>query len=62
MFKPRHIEWNEANAHAHFEKHGVRFDYAARVFLDDVRADFDASRPQDGEERRKAVGMMEGKL
>jgi len=62
MFTPSSIEWNDANAEAHFAKHGVRFEYAARVFLDASRADFDASRAEDGEERRKAVGMIEGKL
>jgi uncharacterized protein len=62
MFTPSSIEWSDVNAEAHFAKHGVRFDYAARVFLDPDRADFDVSRPEDGEVRRKAVGMIEGKL
>jgi uncharacterized DUF497 family protein len=59
---PREIEWDEANAEAHLAKHGVPFDFAARVFLDPGRADFDATHAEDGEVRRKAVGMIEGKL
>jgi putative transcriptional regulator len=62
VFRPRRIEWNDANAESHFAKHGVRFEFAARIFLDLDRADFDTSRDADGEERRKAVGMIEGKL
>lgn len=62
MTSPLQITWNQANAEAHFAKHGVRFDYAARVFLDTAHVDLDASRDADGEARRKAVGMIEGKL
>lgn len=62
VFRPDRIEWNDANAETHFLKHGVRFGYAARVFLDSDRADWEVSRPQDREERHKSVGMIEGKL
>ncbi len=62
MFHPDDVDWDNANAEAHFTKHGVPFDYAARVFLDPDRADLDVSRAEDGEERRKAVGMIESKL
>lgn len=62
VFRPDRIEWKDANAETHFLKHGVRFEYAARVFLDSDRADWDVSRPQDGEARRKSVGTIEGKL
>ncbi len=62
VFEPTKIEWNDANAEAHFTKHGVRFAFAARVFRDPARADYDASRSEDGETRCKAVGMIEGKL
>lgn len=56
------MKWDNAKAVSNEAKHGVPFDYAARVFLDDDRADLDASRNADGEERRKAVGMIEGRL
>src|SRR5476651_1395365 len=41
---------------------GVPFAYAARVFLDPRIVEFDASRDGDGEARRKAVGLIVGKL
>lgn len=56
------MKWDNAKAVSNEAKHGVPFDYAARVFLDDDRADLDASRNADGEERRKAVGRIEGRL
>lgn len=30
----REFEWDDAKARANLAKHGVPFDYAARVFLD----------------------------
>ena len=62
METPREFEWDDANAEAHFAKHGVRFDFVVRVILDPAYVDFDASRAEDGETRRKAVGMIDGKL
>ena len=56
------FEWDEAKALANLAKHGVPFEYAAAVFLDPLGIDFDASRPGDGELRRKFVGRIEGRL
>jgi uncharacterized DUF497 family protein len=56
------FEWDEAKARANLAKHGVPFDYGARVFLDPGLVEFDASREGDEEVRRKAVGLIEGKL
>ena len=56
------FEWDDDKAAANLAKHGVTFEYAARVFLDTLRVDFDASHPEDGETRRKAVGMIAGLL
>jgi uncharacterized DUF497 family protein len=56
------FDWDDAKAAANLIKHGVPFAYAARVFLDPDLIDFDATRPEDGEVRRKAVGMIEGRL
>ena len=56
------FEWDDAKAQSNLAKHGVPFAYAARVFLDAGLIDFDASRPGDGEPRRKAVGAIEGRL
>ena len=59
---PRAFEWDDAKAASNLAKHGVRFDYAARVFLDEAVVDFDASRDAEGEARRKAVGQIEGRI
>ena len=60
---PAHgFEWDDAKAESNLAKHGVPFDYAARVFLDAQRVDFDVTRPADGEDCRKAIGVIEGRL
>ena len=59
---PAEFEWDDAKASANEAKHRVRFDYAAAVFWDDNRLDVDTTRADDGEERRKAIGLIEGKL
>ncbi len=56
------FEWDDAKAESNLAKHGVPFGYATRVFLDSRRVDWDASRPGEGEARRKVVGLIEGKL
>ncbi len=62
MDTPAEFEWGDAKASANEFKHRVRFDYAAAVFWDDNRLDLDTTRADDGEERRKAIGLIEGKL
>jgi len=59
---PQAFEWDDAKAASNLAKHGVPFDYATRVFLDEAVVDFDASREADGEARRKAVGVIEGRV
>lgn len=61
MAQPMAFEWDDAKATANEVKHGVPFEYAAAVFLDPEKVDFDASRPEDNEVRRKLVGMIEGR-
>jgi uncharacterized DUF497 family protein len=56
------FDWDDAKAKANQAKHGVPFEYAASIFLDPDRMDFDASRPMDNEDRRKVVGVIEGQL
>jgi uncharacterized DUF497 family protein len=58
----RAFEWDDAKAESNLTKHGVPFAYATRVFLDAAMIDIDASREGDGEARRKAVGMIEGRV
>ncbi|WP_332773820.1 BrnT family toxin [Phenylobacterium sp.] len=62
MNSGRRFEWDDAKAQSNLAKHGVPFTYAARVFLDPDVVDFDASKPEDGEVRRKAVGVIGGRL
>ena len=56
------FEWNDGKAERNIQKHGISFEIAARVFRDPNHADFDASHPEDGETRRKAVGVISGKM
>jgi uncharacterized DUF497 family protein len=58
----RQFEWDDGKAATNFAKHGVEFEFATNLFLDETRADFDVSRAADGEVRRKAVGMIDGEL
>ncbi|MFI4975688.1 MAG: BrnT family toxin [Caulobacterales bacterium] len=58
----RKFEWDDAKARANLAKHGVPFDYAARVFQDPGVVEFDASHEEDAEVRHKAVGLIEGRL
>ena len=62
----REFDWDETKARSNLAKHGVPFPYAVRdavrVFLDPNVVDFDASREGDKEVRRKAVGLIDGKL
>lgn len=62
MERPLDFEWDAAKAKANLEKHGIAFEIAALLFTDPERADFDASHPTDGEVRRKAVGLIDGRL
>jgi uncharacterized DUF497 family protein len=40
---PRAFEWGDAKVASNLAKHGVPFDCATRVFLDEAVVDFDAS-------------------
>jgi uncharacterized DUF497 family protein len=43
-------------------KHGVDLAFGMRVFADDDHIVLTSIRPIDGEDRFKAVGMIDGKL
>jgi uncharacterized protein len=51
-------EGDESKDEQNFVKHGVRFDYATRVFLDPDRIDREDRRHDYGEERRIALGKI----
>ncbi len=56
------FDWDDDKALSNVSKHGIGFEYAARIFLDLDRVDFDVTRSEDGEERRKTVGMIDNRL
>lgn len=58
----REFDWDASKARSNLAKHGISFPYAVRVFFDANMVDFDASREGDMEVRRKAVGLIDGKL
>lgn len=62
MASEREFDRDDAKAEGNLAKHGVPFSYATRVFIDAAVVNFDASQPGDGEVRRKAVGMIEGRV
>ncbi len=57
----RFFEWDEKKADINFRKHRIRFVDAARVF-DDPLAVTDQDRIENGEQRWKTVGMVDGYL
>ncbi|AVO43965.1 BrnT family toxin [Phreatobacter cathodiphilus] len=56
------FDWHDGKAAANVAKHRLRFDRAVAVFADPDRVDFDVSRAEDGEVRRKTVGRLDGRL
>jgi uncharacterized DUF497 family protein len=56
------FEWDIQKAVENVAKHGVPFDYAARVFLDPNRLDSQDHRRDYGEDRRLTLGNIEGRL
>ena len=53
------FEWDQAKAVSNAEKHGVPFEYAARVFLDPFRVDVQDLRRDYNEERRRVFGTID---
>jgi uncharacterized DUF497 family protein len=56
------FEFDPAKDEANRFKHGLRLEFGKRAFDDPVQAVIPSFRPVDGEDRFKAVGMVEGKL
>jgi len=56
------FEWDGAKAEQNVVKHGVPFEYAARVFRDEHRLDAPDARHDYGEERRLTLGEIEGRI
>jgi len=56
------FEWDTRKAARNITKHGVPFEYAARVFLDPHRMDAEDDRHDYGEERWITLGKIEGRF
>jgi uncharacterized DUF497 family protein len=55
------FEWDGAKEQANWEKHGVDFRTAARVFLDPYVIEFD-DLDASGELRFNAIGLVDGRM
>lgn len=60
MNGPVDFEWDQDKARLNLAKHGVPFEAAVDVFLDDDRLDWTDDRFDYGEERRVAIGTVDG--
>ena len=58
----RHVVWDDAKAEINVSKHGIKFEDAARVFLDDSRLDYFDESHSDDEERYITIGMVNAVL
>ncbi len=56
------FEWDQAKAETNIEKHGIRFEVAAKVFLDPDRKTAADLRFDYGEERFITVGRIDDRL
>ena len=56
------IEFDPTKDGANIAKHGVSLAFGARVFEDADHLVLSAERPADGEQRSKALGMVDGRL
>ena len=53
------FDWDEAKAASNSSKHGIDFAFGIRVFRDAEHVEIDASRERDGEQRIKAIGLID---
>lgn len=56
------VDFDPAKDAANHAKHGVSLAFGARVFDDPSHVILASFRPIDGEDRYKAVGLIEGRL
>ena len=57
------FEWDDKKSRANKKKHGISFEMAVRVFLDEKRIEkFDAEHSTLGEERTDIIGCVENLL
>jgi uncharacterized protein len=56
------VDFDPAKDAANRSKHGVPLTFGLSIFEDENHVIFPSMRPIDGEDRYKAVGMIEGRL
>jgi uncharacterized DUF497 family protein len=56
------FEWDPAKEATNVEKHGITFGDAATVFDDPFHLTEDSSKPEYGEERSIAIGLVAGRV
>lgn len=56
------FEWHTDKAESNYTKHGVTFEYAARVWLDSRRVVVADTRRDYSEARHNAFGEIEGRV
>lgn len=53
--------WDGAKDALNRQKHGIRFADAVEVFADPRHLEEDSTKPEFGEERRRAIGTVQGR-
>ena len=53
------FEWNKSQAKANYDKHGVSFELAQKVFKDPFAVEFPDDREDYDEERSVIIGMVD---
>ncbi|MDR2429039.1 MAG: BrnT family toxin [Candidatus Margulisbacteria bacterium] len=54
------FEWDENKNRSNFQKHGINFDEAAKVFSDDQKITYEDARKNYGEKRQITIGDLNG--
>jgi len=56
------FEWDAQKAEINEKRHGISFEYAAQIFLDPLRIEFEDNRTNYGEVRKISIGLIDGEL
>lgn len=60
MASPLAFEWDEDKAAQNYAKHGIPFEAAMDIFLDDARIEEPDLRMPYGEDRVNVIGIVDG--
>ena len=53
------VEWDDNKAELNWKKHGISFEKAAEIFLDEFLIDYYDEGHSDYEDRIKVIGMVD---